>query len=247
MLPLVLFAGLLGQVAPVPVSEPAPSPDRVLVAIRERFRSHGPPPPFVSYTLSRVQNAVSGEPDYQNSYVKHVWVRTSDRAALTRLVFRNGDIGPLTFDRPAFNEARDPGPPTWDPFADTADADYKVESMIAEGPVLHLRIAPVRDPARFRLRELFADARTYELRKIVAMDRLFVDRGPTYPVTMTITMGSAQGVPVVNGIYGVVGGGYNDDGREMDYAFSSVTFPNALPDWYFEPRTYGQHERDAPS
>jgi hypothetical protein len=81
----------------------------------------------------------------------------------------------------------------------------------------------------------------------VAVDKLFVDRGPTYPVTYTITYGVAQFIPVVTEIQGLVGGGYNEDGKEVDFAFSDIAFPAALPDWYFDPRTYRQHEADGPS
>jgi hypothetical protein len=40
-----------------------------------------------------------------------------------------------------------------------------------------VRLTPIRDPDRNRLRELFADKATYELRKVVAVDKLFVDAG----------------------------------------------------------------------
>jgi hypothetical protein len=116
--------------APAPGTSPAVNTpanrEHVLALIRARFRSHRPPPPFVTYTLVRSQLAVNGFPDLANSYTKHMWVRTSDGAALTRLVFANGTRGPLTFDRPAFNEARDPGPPTADLFASTPELEPSV-------------------------------------------------------------------------------------------------------------------------
>ena len=242
---LLALVFLLAQAGPLAAPERAASPERVLAAIADRFHSY-PPPPFEIYTLVRRQSAVTGGLDPTNSYVKRVWVRTSDRAALTRTVDDAVANGPLSFDRPAFNEARDPGPPTWDLLAG-AESRYKVDSMVADGNVLDLHLSPVGDPDRNRLRELVADRDTYALRKVVAADKLVIDRGPTYPVTFTITMDSVQGVPVVTAIHGVVGGNYNDDGKEVDYTFSSIAFPSALPDWYFDPRSYRQHERDAPS
>jgi hypothetical protein len=222
--------------------------------IRARFRSHRPPPPFVSYTLVRTNFARNGAVEAKNSYAKHVWVRTSDGAALTRLLLGDAKRGPLEFDRPAFNEARDPGPPTVDLFAaapgGTASAEepaYRPDSVAVEGDLVHVRLAPIRYPDRNRLRELFADKTTYELRKVVVVDKLFVDRGPVYPVTFTMTVGVVQSIPVVTEIRGTVGGNYNEDGKDITYGFADIAFPTALPDWYFDPRTYRGHEADAPS
>ena len=100
--------------SPTPI--PLPSPDRLLYMIRRQFRSHRPPPPFVTYTLVRKQTLDDGYPDLVNSYTYHVWCRTSDRAALGRKVYRGSARGPLEFLRPSFNEPWDPGPPTADLF-----------------------------------------------------------------------------------------------------------------------------------
>jgi hypothetical protein len=240
---------------PAPAAAPAgsASAQQAFDLIRERFRSHRPAPPFVSYTLIRTNYTLTGAVDPGNSYTKHVWVRTSDGAALSRIVLDGARRGPLSFDRPAFNEPRDPGPPTADLFAVAADSSasseqpaYRAHSIAVEGDLVHVRLTPVRDPDRNRLREVFADKASYELRKVVTVDTLFVDGGPTYPVTLTITYGVVQSVPVVTEIQGLVGGGYNEDGKEVDFAFSDIAFPAALPDWYFDSRTYRQHEADGP-
>jgi hypothetical protein len=267
------------SVAPAPAAASTPSPQRTLALIRNRFRSHRPPPAYETYTLVRKQLASNGYPDYAESYTKHFWVRNVDRAALSRLVFRDDARGPLAFDRPAFNEARDPGPPTADVFepapirphpvefvptpepnytappligttAVVADFDYTVTSVSVEGDELHLHVEPRRDPDRNRIREIWADKSTYELRKLVATDKLFITGGRTervYPATDTITIGFLQGVPVVTAVHADVGGGYNDDGKQIDITFSDITFPSSLPSWYFDPHTYAQHQNDAPS
>ncbi len=275
MLALVMLAAAVA--VPTPTAAPTPTPQRVLGLIRAQFRSHRPPPPYETYTLVRSQKATNGFPDFANSYTKHIWVRNVDRAALTRMVFRDEARGDLVFDRPAFNEARDPGPPTADVFEPAParphpvsevptpepnytplpviggvrtiiESDYKVETLEIEGDQLHLHIYPIRDVERNRLREIYCDRKTYELRKLIATDKLFIDKGPVYPVTFTITMGMVQGIPVVTDLHGVVGGGYNDDGKEVDYQFRDITFPKSLPDWYFNPRTYAQHgDNSAPS
>jgi hypothetical protein len=263
--------------APVATSSPLPSPQRMLGLIRAKFRSHRPPPPFVTYTLERFQLTDHGDIDYVESYKYHIWCRTSDRAALGRKVFRDFARGPLEFQRPAFNEERDPGPPTADVFepapvhsqpiefvptpeptdtgpaviasvSTTGEFDYNVESMTIEGDQIHLHIEPRRDPERNRLRDIWADKTTLELRKLVATDKLFVERGPTYGVMFTILMGSVDGHPVVTDIHGEVGDNYDGDGKNVDFHFRDIKFPDSLPEWYFDPKQYKGHEdTDAPS
>jgi hypothetical protein len=104
------------RATPVPTPTPLPSPDRLLYLIRRQFRSHRPPPPYVTYTLVRKQTLDDGYPDLVNSYTYHIWCRTLDLAALGRKVYRGSARGPLEFLRPSFNEPWDPGPPTADLF-----------------------------------------------------------------------------------------------------------------------------------
>src|SRR6202163_1853304 len=170
----VLLAAALALQGVAPDAEPSPTPQRVLGLIRSQYRSHRPPPAYETYTLVRSQKATNGYPDPVGSYTMHVWVRNVDRAALRRQVFRDDYRGPLTFDRPAFNEARDPGPPTADVFEPAparphpvsevptpeprytqlpiiggvrtlVELDYNVQSVDVEGDELHLHITPVRD------------------------------------------------------------------------------------------------------
>ncbi|MGZ3504919.1 MAG: hypothetical protein ACXWNK_03765 [Vulcanimicrobiaceae bacterium] len=261
------------------VSTPVP-PMQILALIRRVFRSHRPPPPYVAYTLVREEQAANGYPDYANSYTYHIWCRTSDRACLGRKVFRDDARGPLEFLRPAFNEDRDPGPPTADMFEQAplhphpvdyvptpepsaqvgepleiigsvkavGETEYRVTNTVVEGDLLHLSLMPRRDPDRNRLREIWVDKRTYELKKIVATDKLFVDHGNIYPVAFTITMGTHKGRPVVTDIHGVVGGGYDDDGNIVDFHFQDILFPVSLPPWYFDAKQYATHANsdDAP-
>jgi hypothetical protein len=262
--------------AAVPI--PLPSPEDVLRQIRKVFRSHRPPPPYETYTLVRKQMTTQGYPDYPNTYTVHIWCRTSDRAALERKVYRDDYRGDMTFDRPAFNEDRDPGPPTADLFEKApvhpnpvsfvptpepsgteppvigsvrvvGETDYKATKAVLEGNLIHVSVVPFRDTERNRLREIYVDAKTYELRKIVSTDRLFVtgDVNSIYGVTFTVTLEQLDGIPVVTYIYGVVGDGYNDDGKTVEYWFKDIKFPQSLPDWYFDPHQYAQHRSDAPS
>jgi hypothetical protein len=281
MLFAFLLATMVAQATPEPV--PTLSPTQLLARVRAQFRSHRPPPAFESYTIERKQMRNDGYPDVSNSYVFHVWIRNSDRAALKRQVFRDDYEYPPQFDRPAFNEERDPGPPTADIFepkparphpasepytpepAAIANApvigrvqslvefDYRVTNVQYEGNLLHLTLAPINDPDRNRLRELYADKDTFELVKLVATDTLFI-LGPqkdTFAALFTMTMGVVQGVPVVTHIHGVIGRNasgleYQDDGKLVDFDFRDINFPATLPDWYFNARTYGAHQNDLP-
>ena len=87
MLAPLLLAFALATPAPAPAA--TPSPQRLLGLIRAKFRSHRPPPLYETYTLVRKQNASNGYPDPVSSYTKHIWVRNTDRAALTRMVYRD--------------------------------------------------------------------------------------------------------------------------------------------------------------
>jgi hypothetical protein len=279
---LVAFCAALGArtpaAAPPAAARPAaatplPSPEDLLVDIRAQFRSHRPPPPYEVYTLVRKQATNYGYPDYVNSYTDQVWYRSSDHAALERQISNLGDIGPMQFQRPLFNQDRDPGPPTADifepaplhtlapDFVPTPEAslpptiavvrargefDYRVTNVQREGDEIHVSLTPRRQPDRNRLRELWVDGQTLDIRRVVATDKLFIENGPVYPVLFTIDFSMLQGIPIVTHIHGVVYGGYDGDGQTVDYDFKNTYFPQTLPDWYFNPRDYAQHLSEAP-
>jgi hypothetical protein len=252
---------------------PLPSPDDLLARVRDQFRSHRPPPPFETYTIVRKQQTNYGYPDYVNSYTDHVWYRSSDHAALRRRISDLGDVGPMTFDRPIFNAATDPGPPTADVFEPAplhtyppsfvptpeaslppviavvrvrAEFDYRVTNVQHEGDELHLTLVPRRDPERNRLREMWVTAKTLEMRKLVATDKLFYPGHDPYPVLFTIEFSMYEGIPVITHIHGVVYGSYDGDGQTVDYDFKDLVFPATLPEWYFDARDYAQHLNEAP-
>jgi hypothetical protein len=255
---------------------PLPSDlDFLLADVRNVFRSHRPPPPYETYTLVRKQETNYGYPDYANSYTKHYWYRSYDHASLERMlpVEEGGDDGPLTFERPLFNQAEDPGPPTADIFEpaplhtlppnfvptpevslppiivtvkSVGEFDYRVSTVQREGNELHITVVPRRDPERNRLRQIWVDDRTLEIQKVVATDKLFIQGGPVYPVLFTIYFSRLEGVPIITRIHGIVGGGYDGDGATVDYTYDDITFPANLPSWYFDPRDYAQHVAEAP-
>ena len=124
--------------------------------------------------------------------------------------------------------------------------DYRVDSIEVTGDTIHMKILPTRDPDRNRLRELFADKNTYELKEFVATDKLFIDgTHDVYGVLFDVKLGNLQGTPVVTDIHGTVGDGYSGDGTVVDYYFRNISFPATLPAWYFTGK-YAGHEDDAP-
>ena len=66
----------------------------------------------------------------------------------------------------------------------------------------------------------------------------------------TVTLGWMHNMPIVTHIHGTPT--YQQDadylGRDatVDYDFNDITFPDALPDWYFDPRSYAQHRTTRP-
>ena len=112
---LLILAFLVAVVAAEPTPEPL-TPQQTLSVIRFQFRTHRPPPPYVTYTETRSQKDDHGFIDYVGTYTIHYWCRTLDRAALKRRVYRANYRGPLQWERVSFNEIVDPGPPTADVF-----------------------------------------------------------------------------------------------------------------------------------
>lgn len=207
------------------------TPVRVLGMIRRVYRERRPPPTYETYTLIRKQNTNYGAPDYANSYTKHYWVRNTDRAALVRMVYRDDYDGDMTFDRPALNQPRDPGPATADLFEPAhpqpvnvvptpeptlpplktigsvialGESEYNVPKMTVEGAELHLVLQPRRDPERNVLREIWVDKHSYVLRRLIAHDRLFAEGDGVYPVKFTYTLGYLDGYVVITHLDGVV-------------------------------------------
>ena len=264
---VVMLGAIMLAPSPAFANTAAVDGEKVLALIRKEFRSH-PRPPYVSYTLKRAQFTEEGFPDFEWSYTYHVWCRTSDGAALARKVWR-GHAGPLEFKKYAFNQPEDPGPPTADIFEAApsrtpvqtvvtgglpeigtvraiGETEYRVSLSGFDEGVMHLSLKPMYDPQRNRLREIFAEASSYRLRQVVGTDRLYLLGGPVFDQLDTMTMGNVDGVPVITAIHAVVQNervGY----LESDYTFTDIAFPRALPNWYFEPTTYGAHVAEAPS
>lgn len=229
-----------------------------------------PRSPFVSYTIRREQLTPEGLPVLEWSYVDHVWYRASDSTALERRVFR-GRPQSLEFAHVSFNGPWDPGPPTADVFGlagavpappgtpnpayptiasvrASGGPAYDVTSMDIQSGQWHLRVRPRHVPGTYILREVWADAATLEIRKAVVADKLFIEAGPTYDQLDTIAFTLVGGRETITHVHSRANFDTEPDGDgfDVDYEFSDVTFPATLPDWYFQPQSYGAHVSEAP-
>jgi len=144
-------------------------------------------------------------------------------------------------------QPRDTPPPRIGSVHATYESEYRVLAREVQGDAYHVRVMPLRDPRRNRVRELWVDRETYAIRKAIVTDRLYLLGGPVYEQVDTVTMGSAGGYPVITDIHARADfNGSSGDGLDVDYRFRDISFPASLPDWYFEPWTYGAHVAEAP-
>jgi hypothetical protein len=135
------------------------------------------------------------------------------------------------------------------------ESDYDVPQLTVEKNLLHLVLKPRRDPERNVLRQIWVDKKSYELRKVIAHDRLFTDDEGIFPMTITYTLGYLQNQLLVTRFHGVIETRVDPDGTQhivsgigsvIDIDFQDITFPSSLPAWYFDPRQYGQHLAELP-
>lgn len=250
---------------------PAPLSGEVLLGrAKATFRAHARPT-YVVYTLTR-RDRHNGQPDLENSYVAKVWCRNADRSALVRRVWRGEAYGDMENQTVAFDGVVDPGPPTADVFeralyaaaspgpapAPEPDAsvppmigsvvvvrdfDYRVRRAVREGDRWHLGLEPKRDPERNRIDDLWIDAATYEIRRMRVRDHLFLGySGAVLDDEFDVRFEERDGLPLIAAIHGRTGNWE----FETDYRYEQISFPETLPDWYFEPKSYGRHKADAP-
>ncbi len=125
------------------------------------------------------------------------------------------------------------------------DGDYRVVRMARDGELIHLWLEPKSDAERNRLDEMWVDARTYDLRRARVRDHLYfgiTGQSIEEEFDVRFTPGPG-GLPLITSIHGQTQYGQ----FETDYTFTDVTFPAALPEWYFVPKLYGAHRADAPA
>jgi hypothetical protein len=244
------------------------TPEQILGRAKAVFRAHARPP-YVVYTVVR-RDFHSQMPDLENSYTLKIWCRASDRSALTRKVWNGEPYGAMQNVTVAFDEYVDPGPPTADIFERalfakatptpepsplatglltiggvviTKDYDYRVTRATRERDLWHLELEPIRDPYRNRIDDLWVDAASYEIRRARLRDHLYLGMtGQSIDDEFDVTFAMRDGLPMIASIHGRT----KWDQYESEYTYKDVSFPQSLPDWYFDPPSYGKHKAEAP-
>ena len=243
--------------------------DQLLARIKQVFRAHVRPP-YVEYTLIR-RDRHNGAPDFENSYSLKIWCRASDRSALARKAWNGVAYGSLQNITVAFDElstraadrrhlraravraapaggagsqASESPLPVIGGVTVTTDYDYRVAGARREGALLHLALEPKRDPDRNRIDDLWVDAATFEIARMRVRDHLYFGfTGQSIEDEFDARFTMRDGLPVLASIHGET----QYDQFETDYTYTDVTFPTALPEWYFEPKLYGLHKAEAPT
>jgi hypothetical protein len=270
---VIALAALLGAGAAPTRDDSTPDPYTILARVKAGLRAQQRPP-YVVYTIAR-RDTVDGVPDFADTYRLRVWCRTADDAALSRVVFGSRTVGDANFIRPQFDRPIDPGPPTADlldvlgqspPSAPPAmpgvavigavsayvETNYHVTYAGLDHGDVHVKLEARRDPDRNRLTDLYVDGSSLELHRAVAHDHLY-EQWPAraIPERFEIEFGAVDGVPVIVAIHGQTDVGAleprdSEPFRETDYRFEEIAFPTELPDWYFDPQSYGAHRAEFP-
>lgn len=266
---------VLGLVRRVFRSHRPPPPYETYTLVRTQFTDYGPEPgaspypdPVGSYTMhywvrnldraALTRQVFNDDYDGPMSFMRPALNEPWDPGPPTVDVFEPAPLhkhtSPLDFV---------PTPePTGEPLktigsvVSIGESDYDVPKMTVEGNLLHLVLQPRRDPERNVLRQIWVDKHTYELRKIIAHDRLFTDDQGIFPMTITYTLGYLGKQLVITRFYGVIEPRIEPNGTQtlmqgigsvIDIVFHDIAFPSSLPDWYFNPRDYAQHLSEAPN
>ena len=124
------------------------------------------------------------------------------------------------------------------------DGDYRTRRVAREGELLHLWLEPKSDPERNRLDEIWVDAASYDLRRALVRDHLYLWGGQSIEDEFDVRFTPGPGgLPLIASIRGQTRYGQ----FETQYTFSDITFPDTLPAWYFLPKQYGMHRDEAPA
>ena len=266
----------------------ATDPYFILQRAREVFHAHVRPP-YITYNMRRVV-WIDDQPDGDDGYELRIWCRTADAVALARIwnPFRKRAMYELHFLPFTLRLDTDPGPPIGDIFerpppappraphpgaterlrtiaivANKGDLDYRASYSGIEKGAYHLKLQPLRDEQRNRLRELWVDSQ-FEVVRAIEVNRpvqLYdawspapqdvVSDGPLVPIRLDMKFATVEGIPVLQQAKELteVIPSFGTGGHriEMEFHYDRVVFATTLPDWYFDPKTYHERFREAPS
>ncbi len=261
--------------APEPAVSPTPNPYTILARVKAGLRAVDRPA-FVVYTLVRNDTIDGVPDLYNSyslriwcrtsdsaALSRHVYAgRVVGPAEFIEPVFDKPiDPGPPTADlldviRQTQGTAPTPAPtgsspPVIGSVSVVIETNYRVTYAGVDGPDDHLVLEARRDPDRNRLTDLYVDRYNSSIHRAVAHDHLYTD-GRVIPQRFEIDFGTLHGIPVIIAIHGETDFNAPENRNsglplnEVKYRFEDVSFPAALPDWYFDPAQYGAHRGDYP-
>lgn len=250
-------------------------PYAILSRARDAFHAHLRPP-YVVYNMDR-RVWVDDQPDGQDSYTWRIWYRAADSSALQRIWyrFRKRAVAELHFIHPSFRLDGDPGPPTGDIFelpppaspaprptgterlrtiavvSKAGDLDYRATLVAIDKGAYHLKLQPLRDEGRNRLRELWVGPDFEVIHAIEANRPHFDIEGLVGFVRLDMRFEMFQSVPVLRRAeeLATILPTFGTTGHrvEFDFVYDEIVFATSLPGWYFDPKTYHARFRESPS
>jgi len=117
------------------------------------------------------------------------------------------------------------------------------DTTVADVPVYHLGLTPLRDAGHHVLRELWIDKATYFPVRCVA--ERFVDDGLlTFRYLVTVNMAVIGGHLVATdatGHFSIHRALVLNITGDAHWSISDVSFPTEVPDWLFDPASFKQH------
>lgn len=263
LFPVVAAALALLSMSPARASGDDPG---AMLSSAERSLTVMPLPPFVEYTL--LVDASEDATDFgaREPQRYRVRLRTGDHAALVTEEDGYHEYRGLRYMRPTFYDGDIPSPFLLDVFR-TAPEQATVEPFVASTLQSVARISEAytmrshtlqpnlgeqlvlvpRDGNRdkYRVQWLYVDPITYSIRAVRTYDSILESKSGRWlgNAAATVIPLTLNGVQVILQMdeYQIDDRGARVPGLEMHFRFGEYAFPSTLPDWYFDPRTYGAH------
>lgn len=221
-------------------------------------------PPYLEYTATFIQTTAQGELDRNDSFTLRVWMRTSDHAALTTKIY--GTVqGDREFRRPTFYDGDYPSPiladalriaprdakfgvevaPELHPIAGLMGS-YSVVRQQDEPGALRLDVRPREGSSSiYRLQSLYIDPATDNVRALRAADDLLSYSPPRRlgNILLTVYPRSDDEFGLLRRIDVTPLDGQMGSWSAVEQ-FTDFAFPTTLPNWYFDPSSYGAHAKE---
>jgi len=166
-------------------------------------------------------------------FAPDVWLVRGEKTAAAA----NANFAPDLGDLKTIAAVRAVAPPAY-------DISLAGVSRAADGhAIYHLTLKPRFDPVKHNLRELWIDAATYNLLRARVLGSYQVKGHPEEPSMAVEDFGAVGPYWLVTHVqweYDVPFGAR----VVVDVAALRMSFPDAIPDWYFDERAFARHRND---